>query len=97
MHCHFRPKGSRGTSRLLQKAIHDIHGRSRVGMASDTNKVGVTGDTNKVGVTGDTNKVGVVRDTNKAGVISDKGSEKMLPQLHSKISVESAENVTEGT
>ena len=88
MHCHFRPKGSRGTSRLLQKAIHDIHGRSRVGMASDTNKVGVTGDTNKVGV---------VRDTNKAGVISDKGSEKMLPQLHSKISVESAENVTEGT
>ena len=88
MHCHFRPKGSRGTSRLLQKAIHDIHGRSRVGMASDTNKVGVTGDTNKVGV---------VRDTDKAGVVSDKGSEKTLPQLHSKISVESAENVTEGT
>ena len=77
--CHFRPKGSRGTSRLLQKAIHDIHGRSRVGVASDTNKMGV------------------VRDAKKAGVVSDKGSEKKLSQLHSKILVESTENVTEGT
>lgn len=87
MYCHFRPKGSRGTSRLLQKAIHDIHGRSRVGMASDTNKMGVVRDSNKVGV---------VRDTNKVGVVGDKGSEKKLPQLHSKILVESTENVTEG-
>lgn len=70
MYCHFRPKSSRGTSRLLQKAIHDIHGRTKLGVSSDTNKV---------------------------GVVSDKGTEKKLPQLHSDILVESAENVTEGT